>query len=228
MRLHAVVLICLAAATCGAVGKAAAADIRVGVINVREVFARYRKAEDLRKKNEKKLRPRQQELERRQRELLRRAADIREKAASSGRPEGPTDRAEGEEEEARQLREMKKLELEDYVLKLDRRQFTRDVQAANERLMLRLWEELAEACRRVAEADGYDLVLKFYGPDPAAATARESLEAFRGDAILHMAPSIDITSRVLKVLENAYRRGIKLIPEDRDGEADAPPEGGHG
>ncbi len=219
MRLRSVVLICLAAAACGAVEKAAAADIRIGVINVREVFARYKKAEDLRKEDEKRLRPRQQELERRQRELLRRAADIRKMA-------------EGEEEEARQLREMKKLELDDYVLKLDRRQFKRDVQAANERHMRRLWNDLAAACRRVAEADGYDLVLKYYGPDPEADTDRERLEAYEGDALLYMAPSIDITSRVLKVLENAYRRGIKLVPddqdEDRDDGADAPPGGGHG
>ncbi len=223
MRLSSTVLICAATAACGAVGKAAAADIRIGVINVREVFARYKKAEDLRKKNEKKLRPRQQELERRQRELLRRAADVREMAG-------------GEKEETRQLREMKKLDLDDYVLKLDRRLFQRDVQAANERHMRRLWNDLAVACRRVAEADGYDIVLKYYGPDPEAATDRERLEAFQGDALVYTAPSIDITSRVLKVLENAYRRGIKLVPSDqdedrddgRDGEADAPPEGGHG
>lgn len=223
MRLRSVVLICLAAVISGAVRKAAAADIRIGVVNVREVFARYKKAEDLRKENEKRLRPRQQELERRQRDLLRRAADVREMVG-------------GEEEEGRQLREMKKLELDDYVLKLDRRRFKRDVQAANERLMRRLWEELAAACRRIAEADGYDLILKYYGSDPEAVTDRERLEAFQGDALLYLAPSIDITSRVLKVLENAYRRGIKLVPDDQDedrddghdGGANAPPEGGHG
>ena len=210
MRSRLIALVCLiVSAACGTVGEAAAADVRIGVVNVREVFARYRKAEDLKKADEERLMPRQKDLERRRRELVRRAAELQE----SG---------EGEDPEATRLREV-----EEYMFKLDYRQFQRDIQAANERFMRRVWDDLKEVCRRVAEDEGFDLVVKSYGPDPAATTDRERLEAYQGDALLYAAPSVDITARVLEVLENAYRRGIKLVPDDGD-EEDQPPGGGHG
>jgi Skp family chaperone for outer membrane proteins len=215
MRSRVIALVCLiVSAACGAAGEAAAADVRIGVVNVREVFARYRKAEDLKKADEERLMPRQKELERRQRELVRRAGELSEFG-------------EGEDQEAARLRNMKELEYQESIFKLDYRQFQRDIQAVNERLMRKVWDDVKEVCRRVAEDEGFDLVVKSYGPDPAATTDRERLEAYQGDALLYAAPSVDITARVLEVLENAYRRGIKLVPDDGDEESQ-PPGGGNG
>jgi Skp family chaperone for outer membrane proteins len=215
MRLRLIALACLAtSAACGTVGEAAAADVRIGVVNVREVFARYRKAEDLKKANAEKLTPRQKELERRQRELVRRAGELQEFG-------------EGEDLEVARLREAREIKHQEYMFELDYRQFQRDIQAVNERLMRKVWDDVREVCRRVAEDEGLDLVVKSYGPDPAATTDRERLEAHQGDALLYAAPSVDITARVLEVLENAYRRGIKLVPDDGDEEGQ-PPGGGHG
>jgi Skp family chaperone for outer membrane proteins len=212
MRARLIALACVAvSAACGTVGEAAAAGVKIGVVNIRELFARYRKAEDIRKADAERLTPRQKELERRQRELVRQAGELQELG-------------EGEDQEVARLRKAKELEHQEYILKLDGRQFQRDIQAVNDRLMRKVWDDIREVCRRVAEEEGFDLVVKIYGPDPAATTDRERLDAYQGDALLYAAPSVDITARVLEVLEKAYRRGIKLVPDDED----QPPGGGHG
>ena len=55
-----------------------------------------------------------------------------------------------------------------------------------------------------------------------AAGRKMGFEAFELNAVLYAAPSVDMTARVLDVLEDAYQRGIKLVPD----EPSAGPAGG--
>jgi outer membrane protein len=193
-------LLCLAEA-CGA-------ELRVGVVNVGQILARYRRAQDLEKSLTEEFGPKQEEFETRRKELARRLAEFRSEAG-------------GEQDPAR-LREAKEIETEEFLLKLDLRQHGREVEAARDRAARRIADEISAVCARIARADGYDLILKLNGPMAPVRDDRGALEAFQLEGILYCSPGIDMTSRVLELLEDAYRRGIRLVPPGEEGGEDAP------
>ena len=179
-----------------AASAASGAELKIGVVNVDEIVARYRKAEDLKKAEEKTLAERRDELGRGSRELEKRIA------AFDADPQ-----AAGRRETAREL------QLEKYVLELDVREFGRDRSLAENRIRRRVTDEIAAVCRRIGEREGYDLILKQSAPGRVPRSDRERVEAFELNPVLYAAASVDMTSRVLDVLEDAYRRGMKLVPE---------------
>ena len=189
---------------------ASAAELKIGVVNVDEIVARYKKTEDLKKAEEKKLAERRDELGRRSRELEKRIAEFET---------GP--RAADRRETARQI------QLDKYVLELDVREFGRETSLAENRIRRRITDEISAVCARIGEREGYDLILKQSSPARALRSDRERVEAFDLNPVLYAAPSVSLTSRVLEVMEDAYDRGIELVP---DGpameETAAPAEGG--
>ncbi|MHC4253758.1 MAG: OmpH/Skp family outer membrane protein, partial [Planctomycetota bacterium] len=180
-----------------AASAASAAELKIGVVNVDEIVARYKKAEDLKKAEEKTLAELRDELGRRSRELEKRIA------AFDADPKAP-----GRREAARDL------QLEKYVLELDAREFGRERTLAENRIRRRITDEIAAVCRRIGEREDYDLILKQSAPGRVLRSDRERVEAFELNPVLYAAASVDMTSRVLDVLEDAYRRGIKLVPDE--------------
>ena len=178
-----------------AASAASGAELKIGVVNVDEIVARFSKAEDLKKAEEKKLAERRDELGRRSRELEKRIAEYEA---------GP--QAAGGRQAAREI------QLEKYVLELDVREFGRDRTLAENRIRRRITDEIMAVCGRIGEREGYDLILKQSSPGRAPGTDRERVEAFELNPVLYAAESVDLTSRVLEVLEDAYRRNIKLLP----------------
>ncbi len=180
-------------------------ELRIGVVNVDEIVARYTKAEDLKKAEEKSLAEKRDELGARTRELEKRIAAFEADPKAAGR-----------RETAREI------QLEKYVLELDVREFGRSRTLAENRIRRRITDEIAAVCRRIGEREGYDLILKRSSPGRPLRTDRERVEAFELNAVLYAAASVDMTARVLDVLEDAYQRGIKLVPD----EPSAGPAGG--
>jgi len=180
---------------------ASAAELKIGVVNVDEIVARYKKTEDLKKAEEKKLAERRAELGRRSRELEKRIAEFETDPKAAGR-----------RQTAREI------QLDKYVLELDVREFSRETSLAENRIRRRITDEISE---------GYDLILKQSSPGRALRSDRERVEAFELNPVLYAAPSVSLTSRVLEVLEDAYRRGIDVLPDAPALEEDAAPvEGG--
>lgn len=190
-----------------AASAAFAADLKVGVVNVDEIFARYRKAEDLKKAEEAKLGEVGKDIAGRSRALEKRIAEY----------ESDPDRA-GRLEDAREL------QLEKYVLELDIREFRRQTQLAQSRIRRRVMDEIAAVCRRIGKKEGYDLILKQYTPGRPLRSDQAQVEAFEQNAVLFAAESVDVTGRVLNVLEDAYQRGLKLVPDEAEIEPAGPPE----
>ena len=189
---------------------ASGAELRIGVVNVDEIVARYKKAEDLKRAEEKKLADAREELGRRSRELEKRIVAFEADPKAAGRREAARD-----------------LQLEKYVLELDVREFGRERTFAQNRIRRRITDEIAAVCRRIGEREGYDLILKRSAPGGAPRSDRERVEAFELNPVLYAADSVDMTSRVLDVLEDAYRRGIKLVPDEpAAGGPPGPAEGG--
>ena len=193
-------------------GAAGAANVKIGVVNVSEVFARYRKAEELQKKNTEAFAARQQDLLKRQQELVRKAAAL----------QGQT----GDEQNPANYKGVKDLERAKFLLEQDYQEFQHDLKVAQDRFRRYIREEIAAACRRIGSSEGYDLILKIQEADPDAAGDRARIEMFESNAVLYASPSVDITPRVLSFLEDAYRRGVKLVPDD--GLGLLPAEGGNG
>jgi len=158
---------------------ASAAELKIGVVNVDEIVARYRKTEDLKKAEEKK------------------------------------------------LAERREIQLDKYVLELDVREFSRETSLAENRIRRRITDEISAICARIGEREGYDLILKQSSPGRALRSDRERVEAFELNPVLYAAPSVSLTSRVLEVLDDAYRRGIDVLPDEPAVEENAAPvEGG--
>ena len=186
------------------------AELKLGVVNIGEINARYKKAEDLRKAHAEKFKARKEDIERRRRELARRIAEYQ------GDLRGEADPA--------RAKEAREIEVQQLVLNQDVREYQREESRARDRIIREVADDVAAACRRLGEARGYDLILKLYGPDRTASDDRERLEAFQLDVLLYCSPAVDITGDVLQLLEDAYRRGLKLVPE----ETVEPPRGGRG
>jgi len=185
------------------------AELKIGVVNVDEIVARYKKAEDLKKTEEKALAEKRGELGRRTRELEKRIAAFEADPTAAGRREA----ARG-------------IQLDKYVLELDVREFGRGRTLAENRVRRRITDEIAAVCYRIGKREGYDLILKRSSPGRPLRSDRERVEAFELNPVLYAAPSVDMTARVLEVLEDAYRRGIKLVPDDTAaGPAATPAEG---
>jgi outer membrane protein len=199
-RTVAMVLAAVAAST------ALGAEFKIGVVNVDEIVARYRKAEDLKKAEEKSLAEKRDELGARTRGLEKRIAAFEADPKAAGR-----------RETAREI------QLEKYVLELDVREFGRSRTLAENRIRRRITDEITAICRRIGEREGYDLILKRSSPGRVLRTDRERVEAFELNAVLYAGPSVDMTARVLEVLEDAYQRGITLVPDEPGaGPASAP------
>jgi Skp family chaperone for outer membrane proteins len=193
-----------------AAATASSAELKIGVVNVREVLARYKKHEDLQRKRVEHFKPRAEALQQRRRELAERVQRVQASLAES-------------EQDPKRVRAVKQIETQEFILKLDYRELQRDMQKAADGITALVLQEVAAACRRIGAAQGYHLILKRYGQDPNAKGARQRVEAFQVDSLLYYAPELDITSGVLDLLEDAYRKGLKLAPDDDDlfGEAKA-------
>jgi Skp family chaperone for outer membrane proteins len=190
---HAAALLLVALAASAASG----AELKIGVVNVDEIVARYKKAEDLKKAEEKNLVERRDDLAQRSRELEKRIA------AFDADPKAADRRTTARE-----------IQLEKYVLDLDIREFGRSRSVAENRIRRRITDEIAAVCSRIGKREGYDLILKQSSPGRALRSDRERVEAFELNPVLFAADSVLLTSRVLAVLEDAYRRGIKLLPDE--------------
>jgi Skp family chaperone for outer membrane proteins len=193
-------LLAALAAVCGSVATAAERP-GIGVVDVREVLARYKKHEDLKGKIVGHFRADHDKLKERRRELGARVAKLQASLS-------------GSEQDAQRVRTVKEIELQEYLLKLDYRELQKKVKAANDRLAAVILGEISAACRRIGEAQGYYLILKKFGPEPGGTSASNALEAFQLDSLLYHAPEADLTSQVLDLLEDAYEKGIALVPFD--------------
>jgi Skp family chaperone for outer membrane proteins len=180
---------------------AEAAELKIGVVNVREILARYKKHEDLQKKVSVKFAARRDALAKKRQDLAARVAKVQEE--------------QGSENDPARIRAVKAIETDEFLLKLDYRELQQDMKSHGDLLMRHVLEEAEAACRRIGEAQGYFMIVKRFGPDPSSTDDREHVEAFQIDPLFYYAPSADITSAVLAVLEDAYRQGIKLVPNDR-------------
>ncbi len=194
-----------------AASAASGAELKIGVVNVDEIVARYKKTEDLKKAEQENLAERRDELARRSRELEKRIAAFEADPNAAGRRETARD-----------------LQLEKYVLELDVREFGRSRSLAENRIRRRITDEIAAVCSRIGEREGYDLILKQSSPGRALRSDRERVEAFELNPVLYAADSVLLTSRVLEVLEDAYRRGIKLLPDEPTIEEATDPAEGEG
>jgi Skp family chaperone for outer membrane proteins len=212
MRLRRAGIAALAALAASSAARAGESK-KIGVVHVREILARYKKHEDLQRKRAERFQPRSEGLKLRQTELARRVAEIQK------------DLADSDEQDPRRIRAVKEIEMKELLLKLDYRQLRREMQTSADRITAHVLAEVGEACRRIGEAQGYYLILKRYGPDPDARDPRQQVDAFQLDPVLYCSPEADITSRVLDLLEDAYRQGIPLVPEPDEEEEPADPEG---
>ncbi len=180
---------------------AGAAEFRIGVVNIDEILARCRKAEDMRKVEEEKLESRREKLAGRSLDLNRRIAEIQ------------TRPAQGDDPERRKL--TRELEVKKFLLELDVRDFRRDKRLAGDSIRRLITDEVLAVCRRIGKAEGYDLILKRSSPGVDRDDDREQIAAFELNPVLYAAETMDITQHVLDVLEDAYRRGMKLAPGRR-------------
>jgi Skp family chaperone for outer membrane proteins len=196
MRERAAALCSLALAVLAA-STASGAELKIGVVDVEEIVARYKKAEDLKKAEEENLTEQHLDLARRTRLLDERIA------AFEANPKA-ADRAQTARE----------IQLDKYILELDVREFGRSKLLAENRIRRRLADEIVAVCNRIGKREGYDLILKQSSPARARQSDRERVEAFELNPVLYADDSINLTSRVLEVLENAYSRGTKLVPDE--------------
>lgn len=199
--------VCLAALASTASG---AAELKIGVVNVDEILARYKKAEDIRKTEEEKLRADGKKIAERSREYKKRVAEFEADGISPGDP--------GKRKREREL------ELERFLLQRDMRDFRQRKQQSQERVNRRISDEVVAVCARIGRADGYDLILKRSAPGKTPTDDRAQILAFQLNPVLYAAGSVDMTTRVLEALEDAYSRGIKLVP-DRPETKEPRPEG---
>ncbi len=199
--------VCLAVLASRASG---AAELKIGVVNVDEILARYKKAEDIRKTEEEKLRADRKKIAERSRGYKKRVAEFEADGISPGDP--------GKRKREREL------ELERFLLQRDVRDFQQRKQQSGERINRRITDEVVAVCARIGRADGYDLILKRSAPGKTPTDDRARIMAFQLNPVLYAAASVDMTTRVLEALEDAYSRGIKLVP-DRPEANEPRPEG---
>ena len=199
--------VCLAALAARAPG---AAELKIGVVNVDEILARYKKAEDIGKTEDERFRAGKKKIAERSREYNKRLAQLDAEEAAADDPD------------KRKLE--RELELERFLLKRDMRDLQQKRQQGLQRIKRRITDEVVAVCARIGRAEGYDLILKRSAPGKAPSDDRAHILAFQLNPVLYAAGSIDMTSRVLEALEDAYSRGIKLVP-DRPETKEPRPEG---
>lgn len=175
-----------------------AAELKIAVVNMDEILARYKKTEDMRKAEQEKLKTQMKKLAERRREHQKRLIEFE---TGAGEVKGPDRR-----------KRQRDLEIEGSLLEYDIREFYRGKKLAGSRITRTINDDIAAVCRRIGEAEPYDLILKRYSSRRKLAGDREQLEAFQLSPVLYAAESINITSRVLEALEDAYSRGIRLVP----------------
>ncbi len=192
-------LIAAAVVAASLAAPATAAELKVAVVDVSEVLARYKKTEDLKQAAQEKLREREKKLGERSREYQTRVAEL----ATASIETTP----------AEALKRKRELEVEKALIEFDIREFHRLRKDAETRIMRAINDDIAAICRRIGEAEGYDLILKRYSPPGGLAADQTRVEVFRLSPVLYAAGHMDVTSRVLEALEEAYARGLKLVPE---------------
>lgn len=179
---------------------ASCAEIKIGVVNIREILARYKKYEDLQKKSVESFTSKRDALENRRDELARHVAELQAHPGSEQDPD--------------RMRATKEIETTEFMLKLDYRELQREMQKSGDRITRHVIEEIGAACGRIGDAQGYYLIIKRFGPDPANKDDREHIDAFKLDPLLYYSPDADITQSILALLEDAYSQGIRLVPND--------------
>ena len=199
--------VCLAALASRASG---AAELKIGVVNIDEILARYKKAEDIGKTEDDRFRADKKKIAERSREYNKRLAQLDAKEAAANDPG--------------KLKLERELELERFLLKRDMRDLQQQRQQGLQRIKRRITDEVVAVCARIGRAEGYDLILKRSAPGKSPADDRAQILAFQLNPVLYAAGSVDMTTRVLEVLEDAYSRGIKLVP-DRPEAKEPRPEG---
>jgi Skp family chaperone for outer membrane proteins len=198
LRLAAVVTGILCAIEPAAAQVPASPAPKVAVINLGTVFTRYEKAIHFKKQMEETLQPFKKEIEGLQQEMnsLRKlqAVPMPEPALAQQLQERLTEKAkqiEGAQDKAKKV-----------------------LGKQNEDNLLVLWQEINEAARRQAEAQDFTLLLAYGEPAlpgqvaPLANINRKLQAVEHGGVVpLYFHASIDITDRVVQVLNDAYRKG---------------------
>lgn len=189
----------------GALAAAEMAAPKVAVVDITRVFNEYKKTARINQLMEENFQARRDELQKRQQQIVEKENALRNDA----RP--PDDPAA--------LKERQELGYEKVLLERDMRLLRQEIANFNLEHTNQIMAEMAAAVRRYAERKGLDLVLKYQPAQTAARSDVELSQQIGANPVLYFAAALDISGAIISLLNEAYDRGISLVPRERAAEA---------
>ncbi len=165
-----------------------AEDLRIGVVNLNQVFENYKKREgmeedfkDLTNREEELLMERQDELMslREELQLLERGSDARKEMAAQ-------------------------LEKKGYELELDKELALKKLAMQEMEYYEELYQDINDAIEEIGSQEEFDLIIKKQVIPPKSADLRELMFKIRIGTVLYFSESLDITDMVVEYLNERY------------------------
>ena len=179
-------------------GAAETKPLEVAVVNITRVFDAYKKTQKVNELMKEKFGGRRQELEERQRRIAEKEAALR---ADTRSPDDPA-----------LLKERQDLNYQKLLLERDSRKLMQEMAEFNLKHTAEIMAEIEAAVRRYAQAKHIDLVLKYQPPQQKARTNLELTQQIGANPVLYFRNTLDITDAIITLLNEAYDRGISLVP----------------
>ncbi|MEE9584650.1 MAG: OmpH family outer membrane protein [Candidatus Brocadiales bacterium] len=165
-----------------------AEDLRIGVVNLNQVFENYKKREgmeedfkDLTNREEELLMERQDELMslREELQLLERGSEARKEMAAQ-------------------------LEKKGYELELDKELALKKLAMQEMEYYEELYQDINDAIEEIGSQEEFDLIIKKQVIPPKSADLRELMFKIRIGTVLYFSESLDITDMVVEYLNERY------------------------
>jgi Skp family chaperone for outer membrane proteins len=184
-------------------------DKRIAVVNVSNVFQAYAKVKDVQDKLQAEYDPQQKELQAQERSMKTWEDRLR---LGDGRDEADPEL----------FKEKLKFEQATFDYKLKLRKLLIEVEERRKNEMKTVLNEIKNAIRIMGVREKYDLVLRApefggeFDPDKAdkkkdpedeKMTAAELVRRFRENPVLYFSTGVDITDKVIDLLNSDYRAG---------------------
>jgi len=106
------------------------------------------------------------------------------------------------------------LELGAKQLEQDFKKFLKEKEDFNFKHTRLILAEVKEAVRRYAESHGFDLVIQVNDLKIEGTNTVQVMKSFRSMTALYFSKSMDLTPRILAMLDRAYDKGIRLVVEE--------------
>lgn len=178
-----------------ACGSARAADMKIGVVQIQEVFAKYKKTTDMKAKLEAEFRGKTDRIDKIN-DLLKQK---REAVSAATNDRGSLDWF-------KKMQEIKALE---YQLKLEKEDFQRLLNKKMCDFYKDVFRDFQNACKEFAVASGYSLILRA-ADEVLSNESHVGIQNEIGLKILHYyAPSMDITEQILAHMNRKYAASNK-------------------